>query len=204
MVVIPNAVPVAEMRADPVGGRKKLLLCIGGLRPEKNHASLIAAFAQLASDFPHWSLRIVGEGPLRMALHSQAQELSIAERVELVGAVQNVSAEYRRAQLFVLPSSYEAFPNCIAEALAHGLPAVGFAECPGTNELIIPGLNGGLAEGIGNFRTLAVALARLMACAADRRALGDAAPATVERFSLGAVTDRWEEVLKGVISPVRR
>lgn len=40
---------------------------------------------------------------------------------------------------FAIPSFWEGFPNAVAEALAYGLPAIGFAEAEGVNSLIFDG-----------------------------------------------------------------
>lgn len=199
MRVLANPVARREFLADPIGPERKRLLCVGGLRPEKDHRTLLSAFALVAAAFPCWSLRIVGDGPLRRSLEEQAAALEIDDRVEFTGGRRNVDDEYRAAQLFVLPSLYEAFPNCIAEALAHGLPVVGFADCPGANELILPGLNGQLATGSDRARGLAQSLTPLMADARLRQSLGGNGPSTIERYSPQAITDEWERLLADAV-----
>jgi glycosyltransferase involved in cell wall biosynthesis len=82
-----------------------------------------------------------------------------------------------------------------AEALAHGLPAVGFADCPGTNELIVHGSNGILVAGGERVRALGTALRLLMNSPTLRVELGRNGPGSVLRFSLDAITDRWEALL---------
>src|SRR6185295_13406865 len=114
MEVIPNPVGRAVRSADPVGPEVKTLLSVGGLRPEKDHKTLISAFSRIADRFPDWRLRIVGEGPLLDALREQASALGLGDRIQLAGATKGVESEYLSAQLFVLPSIYEAFPNCLA------------------------------------------------------------------------------------------
>jgi glycosyltransferase involved in cell wall biosynthesis len=203
MVVIPNPVALAEAVADPVGPRVKTLLSVGGLRPEKGHETLVGSFAKIADRFPDWRLRIVGGGPLRAELAGQVAGLGLADRVQLAGPARAVEREYRAAQLFVLPSRYEAFPNCLAEALAHGLPAVGFADCAGTNALILPGVNGELAGGGDRVDALSKCLARLMGCPSLRHSYGANAPATVSAYSLPAVIDQWEALLADAVAPGR-
>jgi len=198
MRVIHNPVSPASALADPMGGAAKTLLSVGGLRPEKDHATLLSAFARVADKFADWHLRIVGQGSLSDRLQRQAHALGIGERVEFAGASSAVETEYRRAQLFVLTSIYEAFPNCLAEALAHGLPAIGFSDCPGTNELILPGRNGILAHGSNRIEALAAALEELMSSPQRRLELGRAAPATVAQFSLDRVAGEWEDLLGSV------
>lgn len=198
MRVIQNPVMPASGSADPIGGAAKRLLSVGGLRSEKDHATLVAAFARVTTQFADWQLRIVGDGPLLSALQSQVQALGVADRVVFAGASNRVEDEYRRAQLFVLPSAYEAFPNCIAEALAHGLPAIGFADCPGTNELILPGVNGLLASGPDRVDALASALGAMMGSPEQRLNLGKAAPATVADYLLDRVAADWEDLFRSV------
>ena len=198
MVVISNPVRAACAVSDPIGGADKLLLSVGGLRKEKGHRTLIAAFARIAARHPDWRLILVGEGQCREALESQVRALGIGGRVCFAGAVKEVEREYQRAQLFVIPSLYEAFPNCLGEALAHGLPAIGFADCPGTNHLIVPGVNGVLAEGRDRVEGLAMAMDELMASPETRARLGKAAPDSVDSYSLSAIVDLWENLLLSV------
>jgi GalNAc-alpha-(1->4)-GalNAc-alpha-(1->3)-diNAcBac-PP-undecaprenol alpha-1,4-N-acetyl-D-galactosaminyltransferase len=184
--------------ADPSGGPSKTLLSVGRLTHQKDQATLIDAFARIADRYPHWRLRIVGEGELRGALESQVERVGLAGRVELPGAVRDICNEYAQAQLFVLPSRYESFGLATAEALAAGLPAVGFADCPGTNALIAHESNGLLVSGSDRVAALAEALDRLMASAVDRTRLGSAGPASVQQFALPRIVSAWEALLRGL------
>jgi glycosyltransferase involved in cell wall biosynthesis len=199
MAIIPNAVGTAAALADPIGGPMKTILTVGSLRPQKDQRTLLHAFANLTRRHTDWRLRIVGEGELRSSLEPLAERLGLQEKVQFAGPTASVEAEYEQAQLFVLPSLYEGFPNSLAEALAHGLPAVGFADCPGTNELIRSGVNGILAEGTDRVDALAAALDPLMASPTRRCELGRAAVASVARYSLESIVDQWEELLRSAV-----
>jgi glycosyltransferase involved in cell wall biosynthesis len=195
MVVIPN--PVSAKRSPQVeGAGGPRVLAVGRLREEKDHAVLLAAFSRIAPRFPNWTLRLVGEGPCGAALERQVVELGLGRQVILAGAVADVGTEYEAAEIIAVPSAYESFGLATADGLAHGLPAVGFADCPGTNELIIDGVNGLLVSGEDRAAALAQGLAKLMSDPAIRRQLGAAGPASVERYSPGSVFDRWEELLR--------
>lgn len=196
MTVIPNPVALgAVRRSERV---RRTLLSVGNLRSEKGHAILVGAFAVVAANHPDWDLRIVGEGPERPALERQVRQLGLETRVQLAGFVRDVAAEYAAADLFAMPSAYESFGIATAEALVSGLPAIGFADCPGTNEMIVDGRNGLLVAGPDRVRALAGGLTRLMGSAELRRRLGEAGPASVKPYSLTAVTDRWEQLLASV------
>jgi glycosyltransferase involved in cell wall biosynthesis/SAM-dependent methyltransferase len=195
MVVIPNPVSVAPAeRADVAGPGRKTLLSVGRLTEQKDQRTLVAAFAELAERFPDWDLRIVGEGELRSDLERQIERLGLGARIALPGTTADIHAEYLNAQLFAMPSAYESFGLATAEALAHGLPAVGFADCPGTNEIIVDGVNGLLVEGGDRVAALAAGLAGLMGSGELRAGMAAAAPASVTAFDPELVVDRWEEL----------
>ena len=201
MVAIPNPVsPLTPDRADPKGrpGRRRVLLAVGRLEAQKDHETLIRAFAALAPRHPDWDLRIVGEGALRPRLEAVARSLGIAGRVALAGVAEDVPAEYLGAQAFCVPSRYESFGLATAEAMSAGLPAVGFADCPGTNELIGDGVNGVLAGSGDRVDALARALEPLLADTALRARLGAAGPDAVRAYAPEAIVDRWEALLREV------
>jgi len=203
MCVINNPVSVAPgaVRADPVGpvnGRRRLLT-VGRLAEQKDHATLIEAFAEVAERFPEWELRIVGDGPLREEIRGRVEKLGLADRVTLAGSVSDIGDEYVKAQLFVLPSRYESLGLALVEALAHGLPAMGFKDCEGVNRLIEPEKNGCLVEGAGNrVAALANGLERLMGNDEKRAALVRRDWNVPDQYCVGQVIDRWEEVLNNV------
>jgi glycosyltransferase involved in cell wall biosynthesis len=196
MVVIENPVAsaAAGARADVVGGQLKRLLAVGRLTGQKDHRTLIDAFAMVSAQCPDWSLRIVGDGELRRALEAQIADLQLGQRIALAGIVSDVGSEYSAAQLFVIPSLYESFGLATAEALAHGLPAIGFADCPGTNEIIEDKVNGLLVSGSRRAEALAAALRTLMGDADARLRLGGNGPASVDRFKVEKIADRWESL----------
>jgi glycosyltransferase involved in cell wall biosynthesis len=198
MVVVPNPIRLSVTSRADVTGRfqaRKILLSVGRLTEQKDFATLIKAFAMLAGRHPEWDLRIVGEGELRPDLEGQIAEAGMEGRIFLPGATDNISAEYAASQLFVVSSLYESLGLALIEALAHGLPAVGFADCPGVNLLIQPGRNGALASGSDRASGLAETLVPLLASAQARQSL--VAPITELPLDLDPerVLDCWEDVL---------
>lgn len=105
-----------------VNGYKPYFLAIGRLTIAKDFSTLIRAYALaiVSSDLPN--LVIVGDGPLREDLCSLIQELSVENRVFLVGAQSFPAIWYRSACGFVLSSLWEGYPNALLEALYFGLP----------------------------------------------------------------------------------
>ena len=201
MVVVPNPVAISPTSKSkyPTDGAKKTLLAVGRLGPEKQHSILIAAFARIAADFPDWTLRIVGEGELRPRLAAQIETEGLENCVELAGMKRDVHAEYAAADLFVVPSRYESFGMAVAEALLHGLPAVGFSNCPGTNELIRDGDNGKLVSALDQTHALASELSGLMGNSTERRRLATSSRDWIKNlYGVESVLDQWESVIASV------
>ena len=77
------------------------------------------------------------------------------------------------------------------EAIAHGLPAVGFKDCPGTNEIISDGINGNQFPPTGIRLKLAEGLGRLMSCDELRSTMSGAGFNNYPLPSKEAVTEHW-------------
>lgn len=159
------------LRSDPAGpgpwGDRagKRILAVGKLKPQKNFALLIEAFARIASSTDA-SLAIVGEGALRSQLEAQVARLGLQGRVQLPGFSTTPGDWYAGADLFVLPSDYEGFGNVLVEAMHCGLPVVA-TDCPfGPAEVLGHGQWGTLVPP-GDAEALAGAIRAALACPAD-------------------------------------
>jgi GalNAc-alpha-(1->4)-GalNAc-alpha-(1->3)-diNAcBac-PP-undecaprenol alpha-1,4-N-acetyl-D-galactosaminyltransferase len=191
VVVIPNG-----LRALPEGAwdRQPEIIAVGRLSKEKGFDVLLKAFAQICSDFRHWRLSIIGEGPERLALTQLRDQLNLTERVTLVGQVQDVEMRMACAGLVVHPSRREGFPNVVLEAMGSGA-AVICADCPsGPSELIQDGINGRLVP-VDDVATLARVMSELMASPHLRGRLGLEASKVRQHYAQSVIMDRWEACL---------
>lgn len=119
------------------------LLAAGRLNHQKGIDLLIEAMKLLNDKF---HLTILGEGEERNNLINLAKELGVLEKITFAGFQKNPYVYMKQADLFVLSSRYEGFPNVVLEANACGTPVVAF-NCPGgTGEIIENGTNGFLCE----------------------------------------------------------
>ena len=194
IVPIPNAVSSAKDFAEPAGedGGPKTLLFVGHLAYQKRPQVLIEAFAQITAQFPEWILNMLGDGEYRDELETMVIARGLQGRVNILGLSLEIEKYYLQSHLFVMPSRWEGFPNALAEALAHGLPAVGFAGCAGVNQLIASGKNGLLVEGNGDPASLAAVFAELMTSPQTRQKMGYAARGLIEGYQPAPIFDRWE------------
>jgi len=132
------------------------ILSVGTLKAQKDHATLIRAFA-LLPEFLNAKLIILGEGQLREELEELIGELQLQNKVEMPGFVIDPSPWFRSADLFVLSSRYEGFGNVIVEALEFGVPVVS-TDCPsGPAEILDHGRYGKLVP-VSNHVSLAAAM----------------------------------------------
>lgn len=198
MVVIPNPVmTVIDKTNLEIHKPRYVLLNVGRLDDQKDQATLLRAFARIADRHSTWNLRIVGEGPLRHKLEDLVHGLGLGDRVQLPGVIADIGAEYRAADMFVISSRYEAFGLVTAEAMLHGLPVLGFADCPGTNELIEHRRTGLLASSKPDrVQSLALELDGLLSNPNLRRSLGQAAGEVFnQQFSAQSICSLWESLL---------
>ncbi|MDX2202690.1 MAG: glycosyltransferase [Hyphomicrobiaceae bacterium] len=201
---IPNPVPDLDFEPgeseraliETLVERRRWLVAMGRLVPQKGFDMLFAAFAKLAPSFPDWNLLILGEGKLRQTLQKQLEVAGLADRVRMPGLVRNPHAVMRRCDLFVLSSRYEGQALALAEALSCGLPAVSF-DCPSGPRLIVrDGVDGLLAEA-NNVEALAEALATLMRDDVRRASMAKEAPDARERFGADRIAAVWDDLLGG-------
>jgi GalNAc-alpha-(1->4)-GalNAc-alpha-(1->3)-diNAcBac-PP-undecaprenol alpha-1,4-N-acetyl-D-galactosaminyltransferase len=202
VVVIPNAVFVADEADDPAAQGllttdRKWICGVGRLSTEKGFDRLIGGFAEIAEQHPNWNLVIVGEGPSRKELELQIAGVGLTGRVLLPGWREQPWPSLRDAEVFVLPSRYEGFPNALLEAMARGKACIA-ADCPsGPAEIIRPGENGLLVDG-GNDDELEAeigkALHGLLSSVGLRESLGENAKNVQSVFSIARHFDAWDAI----------
>jgi glycosyltransferase involved in cell wall biosynthesis len=202
-VVIPNPVvcplPVGEPVLPPgsiAAPDRKLLLAAGRLDMGKGFSLLLDSFAALVQRHPAWDLVILGEGPDRVLLRRQIAALGLGQRVSLPGRAGNIGDWYSRADLYVLSSRFEGFPNALAEALAHGCPAVSYDCDTGPRDIIRHEVDGLLVSPVGDVPALTHALGRLMGDDTERQRMALRAVEVRQRYSLDTILPLWDHLFE--------
>jgi glycosyltransferase involved in cell wall biosynthesis len=205
MPVIPNAVPWPLPEQAPKlmptffrAKQRRLLISVGRLDGQKGFDWLVTAFSILAERHTDWDLVILGEGELRGALERQVSASKLETRVFLPGRVGNVGDWYECADLYVMSSRFEGFPNTLVEALAYGLPAVSFDCDTGPRDIIRHEIDGLLVP-VGDVTALTAALERLMGNADLRKRFANRAVEARERFSIDRIASMWETLFVKVM-----
>ena len=170
--IIHNPVNPDMLRVDfPYRAAVTNISSFGRLSKQKDHGLLIRAFSRLAAEYPQVCLQIFGEGEERAELERLIARLGLCGRVRLMGSTDNVLAQMRQSDMFVLSSAYEGLPNALMEAMAAGLPCVS-TRCPtGPGDLIDDGENGILVP-VGDETAMADAMRKLMEDSGLRKRLG--------------------------------
>lgn len=201
--VVPPGRDVAAVAAPAAGdlrrGRRTALLCVGNWVERKGIHSLLEAFARLPADAA--TLHLAGddraEPRYAARLRARLQHADLAGRVVVHGplSVEGVAALYQGADAFALPSLKEPYGTVYGEAMAFGLPVVGWRAGN------LPYLAGNEREGLlvspGDVAGLTAALRRLVDDEGLRQRLGAAA----RQRALARPT--WEETAALFFSYVR-
>ena len=199
MTAIPNPVTLTGRLAVPgtahTAGRYRLLAVSRLDETQKRLTGLIDAFAGIADRHPAWDLVIVGDGPDWSTLAERIAGHGLEDRARLSPARPEIADTYVGSHLFAIPSRWEGFPNALAEAMAHGLPALGFAGADGVAHLIEDGETGWLAPGVDDPAALAEVLDQAMGDTAERTRRGAGAAQAMLAYPPDAQYDRWQALI---------
>ena len=201
--VIRNPVVWPELSAraaEPVDhpwmsdARVPVVLAAGGLRPVKDHTTLLRAFALVTGERTA-RLVIIGDGVERDRLSELARELGIASDVDLPGFQRNPFAWMARARVFVMSSIFEGAPNALVQAMACGTTVVS-TDCPGgTREILGDGALGALTP-VGDHGALAAAISEAL----DNPLAPSALIGRANDFSADASISAYEEAIGAVLN----
>lgn len=134
--VVPNLLPLAQL-ADSRARRKEpphdaatpRIGWVGRLMPEKNPLLAVEVIAALERRHGvRAELIVVGDGPLREALQSKAEECGVAQRTILKGYAPNPYPTMVECDAMLSTSPSEGSPLVLAEALLLGVPMVAGAN----------------------------------------------------------------------------
>jgi glycosyltransferase involved in cell wall biosynthesis len=175
-----------------------VIVCVANLRPVKNHALLLAAFAALRHSVPDVLLLLVGDGTSRPALEHYVGELGLTGQVRFLGQRSDGWRLHAAGDLSVLASVSEGFPNALVEAQALEVPVV--ATAVGGVVEAVAHRETGLLVPEGDLTAFAEALRRLLGDATTRRAMGTAGRQAVrQRYSRSVVLAQVQALYRQVI-----
>lgn len=191
--------PIPE-RAEAVaaetwpGLARPVIITVGRLERQKDHATLLEAFARLRATRPA-SLAIVGSGSLRPEIDAMAARLGVADSINIHDYRADIAACIAGSDLLVLSSRYEGLPNVVLEALEAGVTVAATDAPGGSAELLDNGQLGYLC-GVGDVD----GLARAMAAGLERPIPPERLRAKAAEFQIGTIARRYEEAFAAALA----
>lgn len=190
--VIGNSIRQSDKEPDY---SKKRIICLARIEPDKQQYELTQAFCKIAKEFPDWTIDFYGDithPEYKNKCIDLAHASGITGQILFHGITTDVPAALNEASVCAFPSKFEGFGMGLAEALAAGLPSLGFKSACGVNELIKDGQNGFLVADIDDF---AEKLKRLMSDENLRRSMGRKAKQSMAAFAPAVVWKQWDALI---------
>ncbi|MCF7949361.1 MAG: glycosyltransferase, partial [Spirochaetia bacterium] len=156
--------------------RPPRLLYLGRFKPQKQPRLLLDLVEKLRGreGFEDARLIAAGEGPLLEQFMKELRARGLEDAVDYRGYSDDIEALFAEADLTVLVSRYEGFPNVLVESIARGVPVLSF-DCPsGPADIILEGVNGRLVA-MNDMESLVAAAAELLVSLPPQQQVRDTA-----------------------------
>jgi len=153
-VLVPNGVPIYSVNAEERKNLRerlnwkiseKWIVSVGRLSPEKGHADLVQAFAEVSARVPEARLALIGGGPEETHLRNLTRKFGLENKVFFAGLQKDVSGWLSAADLYVQPSRREGLSLAILEAMGAGIPVIS-TRTGDVEKVINEGVTGFLCE----------------------------------------------------------
>jgi glycosyltransferase involved in cell wall biosynthesis len=191
----PCADVAAVRRELGIGPTDPVIGIVAALRPEKNHELFLQMGRRVVNEFPSARLLVIGEGPCREAIQSQALQLGIANETMLLGSRADIPQLLAAMDVFALTSHIEANPVSILEAMSVGRPVVA-TNVGSIHEAVAEDRTGYLVPA-GDADQLAERVLRLLRDSNLRELMGQAArEAVIRRWSIEAMVRGYERLIE--------
>jgi len=204
VIVIPNPIdyPIRidkQLSINPdslITPDKKVIISAGRLNILKQFDLLIRSFSNIHNEYPEWNLVILGDGEEKENLVKLAFNLNINDKVFFPGSIGNISDWYVRADLFVLPTKMEGFPNVLLESMSYGLPCISFDCDTGPRDIIQDGINGILVNTEEKESGITNALIKLIRDDKLRKNFAQESILIREKYSIKSIMQIWDKILR--------
>lgn len=188
--------PVAyRFENEPAPEKKKIILTVGRLVPEKGTRHLKKVSLQILERNPDWQWILLGDGSERQELERFVMEHQLQNRLVLAGNVARVDEYLRHASVFVSTSEYEGLGLSILEAREMMVPCVCFDVKMGPRELIHHGLDGYLVPPF-DCEEMVCKIETLLHSPELRSRFAEQAFLCMDQFRENRIVKQWEEILQ--------
>ena len=189
IMVINNGVDTMRFQApikDVAAQTNFTIIMVAGLRPEKDHDTLIRAMAELP---PQYELWLVGDGERRGEIERLINELGLSQRIKLLGVRRDVPELLAQADVTVLSSHHEGLSLSSVECMASGRPFIA-SDVPGLSEVVS---GAGVLFPHGNHQALAQEIKCLCENPEHYREVAVKCQARASQFDIATMAKEYNE-----------
>lgn len=175
--------------------REKIIIYPARIEKDKQQHLLIEAFSKISAIFPDWKIHFrggVADTEYFNVLNGLVEKYNLQKQVVFLKPTPNLDIEFSKCSLCAFPSKYEGFPLGLCEAMASGLPVIGFQTASGVCDLILPNENGFLASDVDDF---SLKIKILLEDDALRMRLGENAKNIALTYNEKIIISKWMEVI---------
>ena len=193
--IIPNPINESFLIEPFNGARKKVIVSVGRLAPQKNYKLLIDSFEEVNKKYPEYKLHIYGEGPLKDQLKKYILSKKLENEILLKGIVDDIKKEIYDATMFVLSSDYEGISNALMEAMALGLPCISTDSSGGGSRFLIENEKNGILVPMQNKEQLVKAIIKIIEDKEYANKLGNSASKKMKPLSQKNINKLWVDYI---------
>jgi glycosyltransferase involved in cell wall biosynthesis len=196
-IVIFNPVDLKREKGSAITTeKKKEIVSVGRVMPQKNQEMLLEAFSRVYAKHPEYSLVIYGDASNTVqkdVLLGIISEMKMEQAVSIPGSVRDVINRIASAEMFILSSLYEGMPNALIEAMCVGLPCIS-TKVSGATDLIDDGRNGFLID-VGDVDALTERMLCLIENPDLREACANEAVKINDKLEVHKIIKEWVDYI---------
>lgn len=191
IVVIPNFIDLKNITPSLLIHKKAV--AVGRLEKEKDFKSLIKMWHLVNKKNIDWKLEIYGEGSMKNELLALINSLQLENYVTIKPPTKDIYSVYESASVYITTSKYEGFGMTILEAMAHGLPIIGFDSVGGVKILVADESNGFVIKD-RNIDLLASQFLQLIVNKNLMNKFGKQSISMANEYSIKNIMMKWHEL----------
>lgn len=200
-VVIPNPLNVGILPMPiPIENRKKIIIAVGRIVPQKNFLLLVKAWAEVAKKYPDWVINIYGDttyhnGIFTQSIQKEIVELGVDNSVFFKGFSDKIYNCMNEASIYISTSDFEGMSNTMLEAMAIGTPTIA-TDCPigGAKAIIQDKVNGILVK-VGDVNSVSNAISTLIEDVDLRKKLSKESVKLRHLLTINNICEQWLEII---------
>lgn len=183
--------------------RRKNILCAGRLEvwKIKGFDIILKIWADIQHKYPDWTLEIAGSANNQTSyeyMNKLIEELKLANRVKLLGQVDDMQSLYSESSIFALPSRIEGFPMVLMEAMSQGCACVAYSISGASEEMMKS--DSGIIVKDGDIESFKTGLEKLLISDDLRSHYSFNSMKDASRFSVEAFIASWESYINEILS----